>query len=68
MQSTLPIIGGQTQETSEQAQGLSEADAARQFKLDGPNELPSAKPRTLFYIALGVVQEPMFLLLGPEQT
>jgi P-type Ca2+ transporter type 2C len=46
-----------------QIDGLSEADAARQLKLDGPNELLSAKPRSLFRIALGVVQEPMFLLL-----
>jgi len=43
--------------------GLANADAAEKLKIDGPNELPSAKPRSPLLIALGVVREPMFLLL-----
>ncbi|MBS1170579.1 MAG: yloB [Burkholderiaceae bacterium] len=45
-------------------QGLSEAEARRRFDADGPNELPSAKPRSLLAIAWSVVSEPMFLLLS----
>jgi P-type Ca2+ transporter type 2C len=43
--------------------GLSAADAARRLAVDGPNELPSHKPRTLLAIAREVLTEPMFLLL-----
>jgi P-type Ca2+ transporter type 2C len=43
--------------------GLTADQAARQLAADGPNELPSARPRTLFDIALEVVREPMLLLL-----
>jgi Ca2+-transporting ATPase len=46
-----------------ETQGLSEAEAALRLKSEGYNELPSAKPRSLFAIALEVVREPMFLLL-----
>ena len=45
-------------------QGLSEAEARQRLTADGPNELPSAKPRSLWAIAWGVVSEPMFLLLS----
>jgi len=45
------------------ARGLCEAEAARLLKDVGYNELPSARPRTIFAIALEVVKEPMFLLL-----
>lgn len=45
------------------AHGLTADQAARQLAADGPNELPSARPRTLFDIALEVVREPMLLLL-----
>ncbi|MEI8315248.1 MAG: cation-translocating P-type ATPase [Verrucomicrobiota bacterium] len=44
-------------------QGLSEAVAAERLKTDGYNELPTTKRRSIFAIALGVVREPMFLLL-----
>ncbi len=44
-------------------QGLSQQEAAARLARDGYNELPSAKPRTLFAIAANVVREPMFLLL-----
>jgi len=43
--------------------GLPPEEATRRLQAEGPNELPSAKPRNLFTIALEVVREPMFLLL-----
>ncbi len=43
--------------------GLSEAEASKRLKEDGYNELPSARRRSVFSIAFGVVREPMFLLL-----
>jgi len=43
--------------------GLSADDARRLLLQFGPNELPSARPRNIFQIALQVVREPMFLLL-----
>jgi Ca2+-transporting ATPase len=45
------------------AKGLSEAEAAELLKDVGYNELPSAKPRSVFAIAFEVAKEPMFLLL-----
>jgi Ca2+-transporting ATPase len=45
------------------SQGLSETQAQEKIAKEGFNELPSSKPRNLFSIALGMVQEPMFLLL-----
>ncbi|MGC4118433.1 MAG: cation-translocating P-type ATPase [Myxococcales bacterium] len=43
--------------------GLTEEEAARRFATEGPNELPSQKPRGVLAIALEVVKEPMFLML-----
>ncbi|MBI5031071.1 MAG: cation-translocating P-type ATPase [Chloroflexi bacterium] len=43
--------------------GLVDAQAAERLKLEGYNELPSAKKRSIFAIAWEVVREPMFLLL-----
>lgn len=43
--------------------GLTSLEAAQKLKKLGPNELPSAKPRTTLKIALGTLKEPMFLLL-----
>jgi Ca2+-transporting ATPase len=43
--------------------GLTEEEAARRLRSDGPNELPSGKPRRVLDIALEVAREPMFLLL-----
>ena len=43
--------------------GLSDDEAAARLKAEGYNELPSAKPRSIFAIAWDVVREPMFLLL-----
>jgi Ca2+-transporting ATPase len=45
------------------AQGLGDAEAARRLAAEGPNELPTEKPRSLLLIALSVVRQPMFLLL-----
>ena len=43
--------------------GLTAAEAARRFEADGPNEIASEKPRSVFQIAWAVVREPMLLLL-----
>jgi Ca2+-transporting ATPase len=43
--------------------GLSSKEAMVRLAHDGYNELPSAKPRSLWAIAWEVVREPMFLLL-----
>lgn len=43
--------------------GLSDDEAARRLAAEGLNELPTAKPRSVFMIAFEVVKEPMFLLL-----
>ncbi len=43
--------------------GLTEVDALRRLSEEGPNELPSAKPRSVPAIAFSVVSEPIFLLL-----
>ena len=43
--------------------GLSSASAIAQLEQDGPNELPSAQSRSLFAIAWGIIQDPIFLLL-----
>jgi Ca2+-transporting ATPase len=48
--------------------GLAAAEAARRLASDGPNELPSHKPRTLVAIARDVLVEPMFLLLIAAAT
>jgi P-type Ca2+ transporter type 2C len=44
-------------------QGLSTPRAKQQLKNYGFNELPSAKPKNIFRIAVEVMKEPMFLLL-----
>jgi Ca2+-transporting ATPase len=44
-------------------QGISKKEAAEKLAKDGYNELPSSKPKSVFNIAVGVVKEPMFLLL-----
>ena len=43
--------------------GLTKKEVDDNLKKEGYNELPSSKPRGIFQIALGVVKEPMFLLL-----
>jgi Ca2+-transporting ATPase len=43
--------------------GLTAQEAARRLAADGPNELPTAKPRNLAQQAWGVIRQPMLLLL-----
>jgi len=43
--------------------GLSSADAAFKLLRDGPNLLPGSVPKSTLKIALGVLTEPMFLML-----
>ncbi|MGE5345028.1 MAG: cation-translocating P-type ATPase [Acidithiobacillales bacterium] len=43
--------------------GLTDEEAARRLAAEGPNELPLSKKRGPLVIALGVVKEPMFVLL-----
>lgn len=43
--------------------GLSHAEAARRLEAEGPNALPAAQRRNALAITLGVLREPMFLLL-----
>jgi Ca2+-transporting ATPase len=43
--------------------GLSRAEAARRLRVEGPNVVPGAQRRGPIAIALGVLAEPMFLLL-----
>ena len=50
-------------ENGSQLVGLSYEEARERLKIDGPNELPSSKPRSLAAIAWEVVKEPIFLLL-----
>ncbi|RJQ56300.1 MAG: cation-translocating P-type ATPase [Actinobacteria bacterium] len=43
--------------------GLTEHEAKERLAAEGYNELPASKPRNVFAIAVGVVREPMLLLL-----
>jgi Ca2+-transporting ATPase len=43
--------------------GLTEAEAAQRLEVEGYNEIPSAKQRSILAIAWEVAREPMFLLL-----
>ena len=43
--------------------GLDVAEATRRLAADGPNLLPGSTPRSLWAIVLGVLTEPMFLML-----
>ena len=43
--------------------GISQKEAADKLENEGYNELPSSKPKSVLSIAIGVVKEPMFLLL-----
>ena len=48
---------------SDTVKGLSGAEAARRLAEDGPNLLPGSTPKTFLGIVLGVMREPMFLML-----
>src|SRR5665648_655164 len=43
--------------------GLSPAEAGERLRSEGYNELPSSEGRGVSAIAVGVIKEPMFLLL-----
>ena len=43
--------------------GLTASQAREKLRKEGYNTLPSSKPKNYFSIALGVVKEPMFILL-----
>lgn len=49
--------------TSEKYRGLTASQAKEKLRNEGYNKLPSSKPKSFFSIALGVVKEPMFILL-----
>lgn len=44
-------------------EGLGADEAAARLRADGPNLLPGSEPQSFGRIALGVVREPMFLML-----
>jgi len=46
-----------------QSRGLTAKEAAERLRRDGPNELPSSRPRSAVAIAWEVLKEPIFLLL-----
>src|SRR5215467_8023642 len=48
--------------------GLSEAAAAERFQTEGPNELPTAKPKNILEIGVEILREPMLLLLIAAST
>ena len=46
-----------------QYKGLTSSEVAEKFQADGYNTLPGSKPKNFLSIVLGVVKEPMFILL-----
>jgi len=48
--------------------GLTEDEAARRLSEEGPNEIASAKPRSILRITWEVIKEPMLLLLVAAGT
>jgi len=48
---------------TENFKGNTQKEVAEKLLNEGYNELPSSKPKDVFQIALGVVKEPMFILL-----
>ncbi|MEG1555686.1 MAG: cation-translocating P-type ATPase [Bacteroidales bacterium] len=48
---------------SQKYSGLSDTEIEKRRKRDGYNELPSSKPKSILSLALGILKEPMFLLL-----
>jgi P-type Ca2+ transporter type 2C len=43
--------------------GLTSEQVKQKIEEEGYNELPSSKPKNVFQLALGVIKEPMFILL-----
>jgi len=48
---------------SEKYKGLTAGQAKEKLHTEGYNSLPSSKPKNYLTIALGVIKEPMFILL-----
>ncbi|MCX6273476.1 MAG: cation-translocating P-type ATPase [Bacteroidetes bacterium] len=48
---------------SEKFKGISGETAKNKLKNEGYNELPTSRPKNFLHIAMGVVTEPMFILL-----
>lgn len=49
--------------TSEKYKGLTANQVKEKLRTEGYNSLPSSKPKNVLSIAVGVVKEPMFILL-----
>ncbi len=49
--------------STDRLDGLDPAEAARRLAARGPNLLPGSAPKTLWKMVIGVVLEPMFLML-----
>jgi P-type Ca2+ transporter type 2C len=49
--------------TLDKYKGLTDSQVKEKLRTEGYNRLPSSKPKNFFSIALGVVKEPMFILL-----
>ena len=47
----------------EKISGLTNEQVKEKLIIEGYNELPSSKPKSLWHIGVGVIKEPMFLLL-----
>lgn len=47
----------------EKYKGLTSHEAKEKLRSDGANTLPSSKPKNVLTIVLGVIKEPMFILL-----
>ncbi|HRP95270.1 MAG TPA: cation-transporting P-type ATPase [Rhodocyclaceae bacterium] len=57
------MSGPNPQPSPHAAHGLAETEAAQRLARDGPNLMPEAQPKSLAAIALGVLAEPMLLML-----
>src|SRR5579864_7818565 len=58
---SLPSMTSELNNTA--IRGLTQEQAAARLRSEGPNELPSAKPRSFLAIAWEALREPMVLLL-----
>lgn len=53
----------QTSQPNTALMGLSQYDAKARLQQEGPNELSKGKQQSFFLLVLGILKEPMFLLL-----
>jgi hypothetical protein len=58
-----PVQGAPMPFSSQPVAGLTKNEAANRLAQDGSNVLPGGTPKTFLAIVLGVVTEPMFLML-----